>query len=155
MATETTGILNPGFSASPPPSKSVLKEAVDAVLKSFAKHTQGYGGGMFIINHNETKTSTTYETNSMLNFRRLHFICKCLFFHLQNCLKQPHYYTIDYIYQHKNRCIDFIAFNRLFCLRKTINLKVQIVGFMHVSFEDRECFYFEAQASHFEFFPSN
>lgn len=49
MATETTGILNPGFSASPPPSKSVLKEAVDAVLKSFAKHTQGYGGGMFII----------------------------------------------------------------------------------------------------------
>ena len=27
------------------PAKSVLKEAVDAVLNSFAKHTQGYGAG--------------------------------------------------------------------------------------------------------------
>ena len=27
------------------PAKSVLKEAVDAVLNSFAKHTHGYGRG--------------------------------------------------------------------------------------------------------------
>lgn len=41
----TTGILNPGYSSSPPPGKSVLKEAVDAVVHSFAKHAQGFGGG--------------------------------------------------------------------------------------------------------------
>ena len=29
------------------PGKSVLKEAVDAVLNSFAKHTHGYGRGKF------------------------------------------------------------------------------------------------------------
>lgn len=48
MATRTSdasnGILNQGFSAGSN-GKSVLKEAVDAVLKSFAKHTQGHGGG--------------------------------------------------------------------------------------------------------------
>lgn len=48
MATMTNdasnGILNQGFSAGSN-GKSVLKEAVDAVLKSFAKHTQGHGGG--------------------------------------------------------------------------------------------------------------
>lgn len=30
-------------------AKQVLKEAVDAVVNSFAKHTQGYGRGKFII----------------------------------------------------------------------------------------------------------
>ena len=30
------------------PAKSVLKEAVDAVLNSFAKHTHGYGRGKLI-----------------------------------------------------------------------------------------------------------
>ena len=32
------------------PEKSVLKEAVDAVLNSFAKHTQGYGRGKDSLN---------------------------------------------------------------------------------------------------------
>ena len=31
------------------PGKSVLKEAVDAVLNSFAKHTHGYGRGKFTV----------------------------------------------------------------------------------------------------------
>lgn len=30
-------------------AKQVLKEAVDAVVNSFAKHTQGYGRGKFIL----------------------------------------------------------------------------------------------------------
>lgn len=30
-------------------AKQVLKEAVDAVVNSFAKHTQGYGRGMYTI----------------------------------------------------------------------------------------------------------
>lgn len=29
-------------------AKQILKEAVDAVVNSFAKHTQGYGRGKFI-----------------------------------------------------------------------------------------------------------
>lgn len=38
--------FNPGVGANGgAPSKSVLKEAVDAVVNSFAKHTQGYGRG--------------------------------------------------------------------------------------------------------------
>lgn len=49
MATTQEQTVNPN----PPsgadgahPAKSVLKEAVDAVLNSFAKHTHGYGRGM-------------------------------------------------------------------------------------------------------------
>lgn len=30
-------------------AKTVLKEAVDAVVNSFAKHTQGYGRGIYYI----------------------------------------------------------------------------------------------------------
>ncbi|KAK3753826.1 hypothetical protein QZH41_016730 [Actinostola sp. cb2023] len=45
MATRTNGRLNPGFPTSTE-AKSVLKEAVEAVLKSFTKHTEGYGGAV-------------------------------------------------------------------------------------------------------------
>lgn len=31
-------------------AKQILKEAVDAVVNSFAKHTQGYGRGKFEVN---------------------------------------------------------------------------------------------------------
>ena len=30
-------------------AKTILKEAVDAVVNSFAKHTQGYGRGEFLL----------------------------------------------------------------------------------------------------------
>ena len=32
-------------------AKTVLKEAVDAVVNSFAKHTHGCGRGMFVCVH--------------------------------------------------------------------------------------------------------
>lgn len=32
-------------------AKEVLREAVDAVVNSFAKHTQGYGRGTIFPNH--------------------------------------------------------------------------------------------------------
>lgn len=35
------------------PAKSVLKEAVDAVLNSFAKHTHGYGRGKRVTASND------------------------------------------------------------------------------------------------------
>lgn len=50
-------VIKNGLPPPPPPSstgsapdaraKQVLKEAVDAVVNSFAKHTQGYGRGMY------------------------------------------------------------------------------------------------------------
>lgn len=40
---------NPSAAAAPDArAKQVLKEAVDAVVNSFAKHTQGYGRGEFL-----------------------------------------------------------------------------------------------------------
>jgi len=58
----TVGLTPVGLSSvgltSPEPApdaraKQVLKEAVDAVVSSFAKHTQGYGRGtlMYLSNH--------------------------------------------------------------------------------------------------------
>lgn len=49
MATTQEHAVNPNLpsgSEGAHPAKSVLKEAVDAVLNSFAKHTHGYGRGM-------------------------------------------------------------------------------------------------------------
>ena len=40
------GALTPNMTDSK--AKSVLKEAVDAVVNSFAKHTQGYGRGIYL-----------------------------------------------------------------------------------------------------------
>lgn len=49
-------VIKNGLQPPPPPptgsapdarAKQVLKEAVDAVVNSFAKHTQGYGRGMY------------------------------------------------------------------------------------------------------------
>jgi len=34
-------------------AKTVLKEAVDAVVNSFAKHTQGYGRGNYLLTVNK------------------------------------------------------------------------------------------------------
>ena len=51
MATTQEQPLNanlPTASDGAHPAKSVLKEAVDAVLNSFAKHTHGYGRGRLI-----------------------------------------------------------------------------------------------------------
>lgn len=48
MATTQEQTANPNLpngSDGTHPAKSVLKEAVDAVLNSFAKHTHGYGRG--------------------------------------------------------------------------------------------------------------
>ena len=48
MATTQEQAMNanlPTSSDGSHPAKSVLKEAVDAVLNSFAKHTHGYGRG--------------------------------------------------------------------------------------------------------------
>lgn len=46
FSTGTDGGTNGGISSAPDArAKQVLKEAVDAVVNSFAKHTQGYGRG--------------------------------------------------------------------------------------------------------------
>jgi len=54
-------IMQPGGKGPPPPAprsvpdaraKQVLKEAVEAVVNSFAKHTQGYGRGQSIFPSN-------------------------------------------------------------------------------------------------------
>lgn len=44
------------------PGKSVLKEAVDAVLNSFAKHTHGYGRGKLksVSNHSQSYAVDVY-----------------------------------------------------------------------------------------------
>lgn len=49
LSSATLGTCNNGKNSSSPDARQVLKEAVDAVVNSFTKHTQGYGRGMFKI----------------------------------------------------------------------------------------------------------
>lgn len=57
-------------------AKQVLKEAVDAVVNSFAKHTQGYGRGKFLMNiHRKNSILKTSHQNMIYSyFISFHFL---------------------------------------------------------------------------------
>lgn len=64
-------------------AKQVLKEAVDAVVNSFAKHTQGYGRGKCAIHSISTATLFLLPHVSFLYFvevSSLHFAPSPFFF---------------------------------------------------------------------------
>ena len=57
-------------------AKTVLKEAIDAVVNSFAKHTQGYGRGMFSSGILSFRTITLSYQLLSYNFvpKNYHFV---------------------------------------------------------------------------------
>lgn len=64
-------------------AKQVLKEAVDAVVNSFAKHTQGYGRGKF-----DSSLSILFSVLLKMFFVVLDCVCARFFFlaHLRSSL---------------------------------------------------------------------
>ena len=72
-------------------AKTILKEAVDAVVNSFAKHTQGYGRGKARTVGEEMlsyMTSLALQTKKTLLAIRSFFTYPVLFFSLSFCLSQ-------------------------------------------------------------------